>query len=312
MTNNPVVSFDLNLLRVLVAIHDAGSVSGAAQRLDISQPAASAALKRLREALGDPLFVKVAGGMEPTPRALLLVDTAREVLASIGVALRAGEAFDPVTCADTFTLAMSDIGEMVFLPQILDYVQAHAPLAQVCSVTLPPAQVEEGLQNGSIDLAVGYFPDLQRNTFYQQRLFTHHFVCVLRDGHPIRARKLNLAQFLALGHVAVHAEGRSQEVFERFLKQQRIQRRIVLHTPHFMSLPTIIARSDLVATVPHALAISFSQAGGGLRMVEPPLAIPTFDLKQHWHRKYHLAPRSRWLRAVVSELFNDARDEWRE
>lgn len=305
-------NFDLNLLRIVVAIHDAGSVSAAAQRLDISQPAASAALKRLREALGDPLFVKVAGGMEPTPRALVLVDTARDVLARVGAVIVAGEHFDPATSEDTFNFAMSDVGEMVFLPKILDYLQVHAPGTRVCSLSLPPAQVEEGLQSGSIDLAIGYFPDLQRNTFYQQRLFTHRFVCVLRSDHPIRARKLSLAQFLSLGHVVVHAEGRSQEIFEQFLKQQRIERKVVLHTPHFMSLPTIIARSDLVATVPHAIGMMYSQPGAGLRMAQPPFDVPGFDLKQHWHRKYHLAPKNRWLRGMVTELFNDAHDEWRD
>lgn len=304
--------FDLNLLRIALAIHDAGSVSAAAVKLGISQPAMSASLSRLRRVVDDPLFIKTSRGMDPTPRALALVATARDVLARVDAAILASHAFDPASTTETFTFALSDIGEMVFLPKILDQLQKRAPMATVRSVTLPPEQLEQELQNGTIDLAIGYFPDLRKSNFYQQRLFTHHFVCLLRSDHPIKSRKLSLEQFLALGHVVVRAEGRSQEVFERVLERQRIRRRIVLRTPHFMSIPMIVARSDLIATVPHALGVHLRQPGSGVKIVEPPLAIPGFDLKQHWHRKYHHEAKIIWLRGLVSELFNDRHDEWQE
>jgi DNA-binding transcriptional LysR family regulator len=307
-----VLDFDLNLLRIALAIHDEGSVSGAALRLNMSQPAASSALKKLRQAIGDPLFIKTADGMAPTPRAISLIHTARDMLTQLSMAVDAGESFDPAKSHDTFAFAMSDIGEMVFLPRILEYVSGHAPNASVRSVTLPPVQLEAGLQDGTVDLAVGHFPDLKKSIYYQQRLFTHRFVCLLRKGHPFLSRKLTLDQFLALGHVVVHAEGRSQEIIERFLDKERIRRRIVLHTPHFMSIPMIIARSDLVATVPHALGVYLSQSGDGVEVIDPPFDLPTFALKQHWHRKYHHEPKSLWLRKVVSELFNDDHDEWRD
>lgn len=304
--------FDLNLLRIALAIHDGGSVSAAAAKLGISQPAASASLARLRGVIGDPLFVKTSRGMDPTPRVRALVDTAREVLARVDSAVLAEPAFDPQSTTETFTFAMSDIGEMVFLPKLIDQLQKRAPLAAVRSVTPPAPQVELGLQDGTIDLAVGYFPDLTKRNFFQQRLFTHHFVCLLRSDHPIRSHKLSLSQFQSLGHAVVRAEGRSQEVFARFLERRRIRCRIVLSTPHFMSIPMIIARSDLVATVPHALGIHIRQGPVDLRIVQPPLDPPSFDLKQHWHRKYHHEPKIVWLRALVSELFNDTRDEWRD
>lgn len=304
--------FDLNLLRIVLAVHDEGSVSSAAAKLGISQPAVSAALSRLRRTIGDPLFVKTSRGMDPTSRVLALVDTARDVLAQVDSAILAKHAFDPATTTEVFAFAMSDIGEMVFLPKIIDQLQRHAPHATVRSLTLPPAQVEHGLQNGTIDLAIGYFPDLKKKSFFQQRLFTHHFVCLLRADHPIRSQKLSLTQFQSLGHAVVRAEGRSQEVFERFLEKQRIRCRIVLSTPHFMGIPMIIARSDLVATVPHALGIYGRQLPVGLRIAEPPLNPPGIELKQHWHRKYHHEPKIVWLRGIVAELFNDTRDEWRD
>jgi len=188
----PARQFDLNLLRVLVAIHDEGSVSAAALSLGISQPAVSSALARLRPAIGDALFVKTSRGMDPTPRARSLVVAARDILGRVGSAILEHSAFDPLTYQQTFTFAMSDIGEMVFLPKLVEYLQDHAPNAAVRSTTLPPEQVEQGLENGTIDLAIGYFPDLKRSSFYQQRLFTHHFTCLLRSGHPIRSRQISL------------------------------------------------------------------------------------------------------------------------
>ena len=302
--------FDLNLLRVAVAIHDEHSVSGAAKSLGISQPATSAALSRLRLAVSDHLFIKTSRGMEPTPRAIAFIPLAREVLTRVSREVLSKTTFDPATTRETFTFAMSDIGEMVFLPKLLDYLGKHAPHAMVRSISNPPPEVETSLANGEIDLAIGYFPDLKKNNYYQQRLFSHYFVCLLRADHPIRGKKLSLAQFLELDHAVVRAEGRSQEIFERFLEKRRIKRKIALSTTHFMSIPMIIARSDLVVTVPHALGMVFAKSAANIKIVEPPLTIPSFDLKQHWHRKFHNDPKIIWLRSVVAELFNDEKDEW--
>lgn len=303
--------FDLNLLRVVVAIHDARSVSNAAKSLGISQPAASSALARLRSALGDPLFIKTSRGMEPTPQALKLVPTAREVLNRVHRNLLSKAAFDPGTTRQAFTVALSDIGEIVFLPKLLDYLGNHAPRAVVRSISISHSKVESGLANGDIDLAVGYFPDLKKKNYIQQRLFTHAYVCLLRGDHPIRSRKLTLQQFLKLDHATVRTEGRSRDIFERYLEKRKIRRKIALLTSHLLSLPAIVARSDLVITVPQALALYFARSGANVRIIEPPFAIPPIELKQHWHRKFHMDLKVTWLRKVVAELFNDVTDEWK-
>jgi DNA-binding transcriptional LysR family regulator len=302
--------FDLNLLRVVVALYDAGSVGRAAQTLGMSQPAMSAALARLRKAFGEPLFVRTARGMSPTARAHALAAGAREVLARIADDVLSEASFDPATTSATFTIAMSDVGEMVFLPKILESLQREAPHAVVRSVSLPPARLEQALESGEADLAVGYFPDLKSSAFFQQRLFTHRFVCLLRTDHPIRGRRLTLEQFLSLGHAVVRAEGRSQEIFEKYLERKKIARRIVLLTPHFMSIPTIIGKTDLVVTLPHAIGLFFSQAGANIKVMEPPLPIPRIELRQHWHRNAHHDPKNKWLRRLVAGLFTDASDEW--
>jgi DNA-binding transcriptional LysR family regulator len=296
--------FDLNLLKVALAIADEKSVSRAAERLDLSQPAVSLALGKLRRQLGNELFVRTPAGMEPTPRARPVIELARQVLERVRTEVLQQESFDPATTRTTFTVALSDIGEMVFLPKLLQMTQQRAPHATVSSVTMPASEVGQALEDGTVDLAMGYFPDLKRHNFFQKRLFSHGFTCLLRADHPLRSEKLSLAQFLELGHAVVKAEGRSQEVFERYLEQKNIRRRVVLSTPHFMSIPFIIATTDLLVTVPLAVGASFA-AFANVRLVQPPLKIPTFDLKQHWHRKFHDDARHKWLRGMVAELFKD-------
>ncbi len=303
---------DLNLLPIAVALYEERNVSRTATRLGMSQPAVSAALARLRKAFDDPLFIRTARGMEPTPRAQALIAPARDVLSRVERDVLSGLAFDPATANVTFTFALSDVGEMVFLPRILACLRSLAPLASVRSVTPPPSGLREGLETGEIDIAVGYFPDLEKSNFFQQRLFTHHFCCLLRVDHPVASKRLSLKQYLGLKHVVVHAAGRGQEIFERFLVRNKIHPDVVLVTPHFMSLPAIIGKSDFVATVPHAIGMYFSGAWTNIRTALPPFPdAPHIVLKQHWHRKVHHDPRNQWLRKLVSELFNHNSDEWK-
>jgi DNA-binding transcriptional LysR family regulator len=304
--------FDLHLLEIALALLEERSVSRVAVRLRMSQPAISTALARLRRAFNDPLFVRTPRGMEPTPRAQALVGPAREIILRADRELFADLRFDPAMTDATFTFALSDVGEMVFLPRVIERLQRLAPNTSVRSVSPAPSELRYGLETGEIDLAIGYFPDLGKGNFYQQRLFTHHFTCLLRADHPIRGHKLTLKQFLELKHVSVRAEGRSQELFERFLLTKRIHRKIVLYTPHFMSLPMIIARSDLAATVPHAIGMYYSKALANIKVMSLPMAdVPQIVLRQHWHRRFHKDPRNQWLRKLIGELFSQASDEWR-
>ena len=302
---------DLNLLPIVIALYEERAVNKTATRLGMSQPAVSAALARLRKAFDDPLFVRTAHGMEPTPRVHALIVPARDVLSRVERDVLSGLAFDPATANTTFTFALSDVGEMVFLPRIMERLQTLAPLASVRSVALSPSDVREGLERGEVDLAVGYFPDLETTNFFQQRLFTHHFCCLLRADHRISSKRLSMKQYLGLRHVAVHAAGRSQEIFDRYLVRNKIRPKVVLVTPHFMSLPPIISKSDLCATVPHAIGIFFA-GSTNIKTVLPPFHdAPPIVLKQHWHRKAHHDPRHQWLRRLVSELFNQESDEWK-
>jgi len=306
------IDLDLNLLPIVVALYEERSVSRAAERLGVSQPALSGSLARLRESLNDALFIRSGGAMEPTERTLALLRPIQDMLALVQDDILASCAFSPERVHDTVTVALSDVGEIVFLPRLLETLRAQAPHAVLQSVNLPHKALEDAMEAGDVDLAVGYFPDLTSANIFQQRLLSHHFVCLIRAGHAFAAgSRLTEAQFLEMEHAVVRAPGRSQEIFEQFLKDQRIQRKVVLTTPNFLSIPSIVARSDLLVTVPHAMGVAFGKPEYGLKAIDPPFETPRIELRQHWHRKFHKAGRTIWLRELVATLFNDASDEWK-
>jgi DNA-binding transcriptional LysR family regulator len=297
------MDLDLNLLRVLAAIEEKRSVSAAAVLLQRSQPSVSAALARLREFFNDPLFVRSGNTMQPTPRVIEVMGPVREVLSRIGMEIVAAPVFDPATSQQPVVLALSDVGEVVFLPRVLQELRRVAPRISLRSVSLPAEDLARGLEAGAIDLALGYFPNLTQHNFFQQTLFADTFTCLLRADHPVKSARLGLKQFLQLDHAVVRAESRTEEVIERFLVRRRIQRRVVLTTPHFASLPPVIEQSDLIVTVPEPLARYFAGVSSRLRIVKPPFDAPRIDLRQFWHRKFHHDARSRWLRGLMCELF---------
>jgi len=294
---------DLNLLRVLVALDQTHSVSGAALALKRSQPAVSMDLRKLRTFFQDPLFVRTGNLMQPTPRAAALMDSARAILTRVNREIVAAAVFDPQSSRSPVTLALSDVGEVVMLPGILKELRQQMPHATVRSVSLPANRVATELESGAVDLAIGYFPDLKARNFYQQVLYFDTFASLIRVGHPIGAGPLSIKQYLQLEHAVVRAESRTEEVIERYLQRKRIHRHVVLTTPHFASAPLIVAQSDLIVTIPAPLAQHFSRVGANLRVVGLPFEPPRIALKQFWHRKYHRDARNRWLRALVCRLF---------
>jgi DNA-binding transcriptional LysR family regulator len=304
------IKLDLNLLSVIVAVLNTGSVTQAALKLGVSQPTVSAALAKLRTHFNDPLFVRSAEGMSPTPRGAAVASAAREILRQVDEKLQPEVKFEPSRRHRPFTFAMSDVGEIVFLPRIVKAVATAAPDTAVRSISMRPALLARALEEGEVDLAVGYFPDLKNGDFFQQRLFRHHFVCLLRANHPIQGDKLAMGDFLGLKHVVVQSEGRSQEIFEDYLEAHGLERHVSVYTPHFLSIRRLIAQSDMVATVPHALGIEYGNAVYDLKVMEPPFLSPRIELRQHWHRKAHKDARNVWLRKLISSLFNEATDEW--
>jgi DNA-binding transcriptional LysR family regulator len=299
---------DLNLLRVLLAVYETGNVSSAATRLKMSQPAASAALARLRQSLGDPLFIRRDARMEATPRVQRIISMTRDVIEMIDHDILANPVFEPELCTDELTFCLSEIGEASFLPALFQYLRKAAPLAQIRSTSLPPKVLVQALHDGEVDSVLGYFPDLNSNDIYQQRLYSRDLVCMVRKGHPIRGRRMTLKQFINAEHVLVQDGGRSQEMFERDLANRKIERKVVLRTSHYMSIKTLIAQSDLIVVLPRTVSDLLADSEA-VRFVAPPVEIQQYDLKQYWHRRFHHDPKGIWLRGVVAELFSEPHRE---
>lgn len=301
-----IEGLDLNLLKVFDAIWATKSVSKGAESIGLSQPAMSAALIKLRKQFDDPLFVRTANGMQPTPRALQIAPPIAIILNTVKDELIVSPSFLPDSANRVFVLALSDIGEMVFLPKLLNYLHHHAPGVSLQAVNPAPAEIHEGLEAGQIDLAVGYFPDLTQGC-YQQRLFGHSFVTIARADHPLLGDSLTVDDFVALPHAVVSSPGRSQEVFDHYLKEQGIERRVQLRVPHFLSIPFIVTSTNLLVTVPRAVGQSFAQVSN-IKLFDPPFLSPTFELKQHWHERYHQDPANLWLRQQIYTIFHERLD----
>jgi DNA-binding transcriptional LysR family regulator len=296
---------DLDLLAVLVALDDTRSVSAAALVLGMSQPQVSVALGKLRELFNDAVFVRTTHGMQPTPRAVILAKSARGVLAQIDQDLFVEDSFDPATAQRPFVLALSDAGEAVMMPRMLNMLRQAAPYAPVRSVNLRVADVARGLESGEIDLAVGYLPDLCKRNFFQQTLFTDGYVSLVRAGHPITAAQFGIEQFLEFEHAVVCTPIRHQEPIDLHLARRRIRCRVGFICPHVVTLPGIAAESDMIITVARRLAEHFLALGAPLRKVELPFPVPAVEIRQHWHSKFRHDARSKWLRSLIAGAFHD-------
>ncbi len=301
-----VKAIDLNLLVAFDAMIDKRSVTRAGEAIGLSQPAMSAAVARLRALFGDALFVRSGAEMKPTPRALELSEPVRRVIDTVRTDILQRSAFDPATSGRSFTIITPDIGEINFVPRLLARFALEAPGAHLRAVARPRLAAAEGLESGSAELAVGYFPDLQKAGFYQQKLFDNPHVCLVRRDHPTVGARLTLKEYLAASHAVVRPDGR-EHVFEQFIGQRGLQRRVLVELSHFMSLLPVIEGSDLIATVPRDLA-DVCLRYGDLRVVEPPLRSPVIAVHQFWHARFHKDPANVWLRGVVRSLFTASRE----
>ena len=294
--------FDLNLLVVLDALLEEGGVHATARRLGMSQPNVSFALAKLRGQLGDQLLVRDGAGMRPTALGEALREPLRRVLHGVEHEILAGRHFDPTTASRRFVLSTSDIGELVFLPRLMQELERCAPHVTLECRSLRPAELARAMGDGAVDLALGYFPDLGEGPFMTQKLFDHPFTCIARAGHPALDAPWNAQAFLALGHIVVSQSGRSQELFEAQLERMGLRRRVALQSPHFMSVPLLVAGSDLISTVPKAVGALFARMAP-LRLVDPPFEAPLINIQHYWHLRVQDDPGVVWLRSVIARLF---------
>ena len=289
---------DLNLLRVFDAVLREHGVTPAAAGLGLTQPAVSNALARLRALFGDPLFVRTPAGMDATPFARELAEPVRQALALIDAALAHGPGFDPASATRAFRFYMSDLGQIEFLPPLIERVQRAAPGVRLEAVALEVDDIADALATGALDLAVGFLPGLGPPV-RRRALFRDPYLCLMRAEHPIKA--LTRRKFQEASHALVTYRG-GHRVVEEALERAGLARRIALRLPHFTVVPMVLERTDLLCTLPARVARVFEQRGG-LKSLAPPVPIPTADVAVHWHERFEADPGNRWLREQVTELF---------
>jgi DNA-binding transcriptional LysR family regulator len=303
---------DLNLLRVFDAIFQARSVTIAASNLHLTQPAVSKQLNRLREVLDDPLFVRTNDGMAPTPRAEAIAGPIHKALSEVRGIVEQELGFDPAASDRTFRVFMSDVGQMVLLPRLLELIAREAPKVSVHTVQVPVSRLRGiALESGDVDLAVGYFEEFE-GSMHRQVLFEEHYVGMVRSGHPTIRDALTFEQFLHTPQLVYHPTGGghgSQESYvDKAFWAAGVERRVAVRVAHAMGITSMVSNTDLLVVVPRRLALA-CEALTDVAIFDLPIDVPSFSIAQYWHDRFHGDPGNRWLRGLFVNLYGSQSSE---
>jgi DNA-binding transcriptional LysR family regulator len=296
-------NFDLNLLLVLDALMDERNVTRAAERLRLSQPAVSAALNRLRESFGDPLFVRMQRGILPTPRAVELARAAKAVLSQIEDIIDA-QPFDPSRSEAVFRIGANDYAQLAVVIPLIRWLGDMAPNIRV-EVTGLSRNLGEQLERHGVDIAITLFSEPPKGSHWAM-LFGETYVCAARKNHPQIGKTLSLDQFCALPQVAVaSADPRSADPVDEALAALGRKRRVVLKMPNFFVLPRVLRHNNFISVAPERLIRYFSPM---LKMLPLPIDVPGFSMNLVWHEATHASTAHAWLREQILNLSNQ--DPW--
>jgi DNA-binding transcriptional LysR family regulator len=303
-------TLDLNLLRVFDVVMVERNVTRAAEQLAMSQPAVSNALRRLREALGEELFVPGPTGVAPTAQAEAMWPAVRQSLAGLREVFDP-QAFDPARDERRFTLAMADATAAVILPRLLgafEQVRSRVTL-QVDPLTSrdPRALLERGVA----DAAIGFFPDVARtheaslgqSEFGLDPLYDCDYVCAMRRDHPLAGRSpLTLDAYCAeAAHVRVSFAGRPHGFVDEVLARLDRSRRVALVINQFAAAVQVLRATDLLGVLPRRF-VAASGAADALHVTDLPFEMPRVEIKLLWHRRHERDPAQRWLRQAIGRI----------
>lgn len=295
---SPLRKLDLNLLVSLEALVAERSVTRAAKRLGLSQPAMSAQLARLRALFDDPLLVSGPRGMVPTEKALELQPRLSEQLAGLE-ALLAAERFDPASARATFRIAASDAIHAVFGNRLVARLRQVAPGVRVALQQLNGESIGRQMEVGDVDVVMAAQKSLQE-TWMSRRLYEETFVCVVRQDHPVLGGPLTLEAYCALDHLLVSTSGgHFTGIVDDRLAEIGRERRVVVSVQDFMLVPQLVAGTDLIATIPRRVALEY---GPALVVLDTPLPLPGFSIRLAWHPRTQRDPARRWLRREMAAL----------
>ncbi|WP_174355057.1 LysR family transcriptional regulator [Serratia proteamaculans] len=293
---NNLKRVDLNLLVTLEVLLTERSVTRAAARLNLSQPSVSIQLAKLREIYHDPLLLPGSRAMLPTPRALGLLTPLRQTLADLGRLVAPEQPFDPLRAEMTWQLAAADAAEYAILLPMLPKLRLAAPQSRLAIREASPKNMSRDLADGVIDLGFLAREEAPAELRHRQ-LFHENYLLVGRHDHPLLQTPPSLEQFCQLEFVMVSQDGggfRTQ--IDTLLEAQGLTRRVVMSLPHFLFIPTLLARSDMVAMLPSRM---LGELLGSLRTCPVPLELPGYDMVMVWHERSHLDPAHSWLREQV-------------
>lgn len=307
-------AFDLNLLRVLNALLEDASTVRAGERLGLSQPAVSAALARLRAALGDELFFRRGKGLEPTQYALTLKDDLAQILERVENLIQGPDTFDPNTSDASFRISGSDFFAELLMPSLAERLQRLAPNMRVHLVDLVPDSYVETLDRYEVDLAI--VPKVSLPDWVESRpAFRSNFSVIARKGHPRLKREglsngdvVPLDLFCDVGHVLFSPEGNDKAMGDAALAEVGRERRVVMTMPSFSGVFRAVAASDLIALLPTALAQHVAEAAG-LSVYRAPMPVPTAQLCMIWHRRFAASASHAWVRHQIAQILSSLDEE---
>lgn len=293
-----IAKLDVGMIAALEVLLSERSVSKAARRVGLSQPAMSNALARMRVAFDDQLLVRGNSGMMLTPRAEILLRQLSEVMPQL-VALGRAADFDPARTRTSFRIAMTDHAGMVLMPEVLRRLHSEAPHVQTHTSTISSRQSDaEAADSERFDLRLGWLKNLPAH-WHQRQLLNEELVVIGSASNPALKRKLSVEAYLRLDHVALATSGPLfQNLTDQALAVSGLNRNIVARTSHFAILPFIVSRSNLVAMFPKRLAEMFRDLAD-LRIVRSPYPFKDFNLSMAWHPRVHHDVEHRWLRQLV-------------
>ncbi|MES2510633.1 MAG: LysR family transcriptional regulator [Pseudomonadota bacterium] len=298
-------TLDLNLLLVFDALMRTRSVTLAGEKIGLSQSATSNSLQRLRDALGDPLFVRTSKGMEPSALAMELEAPIRATLEQLRATLERTRVFDPATATRTFKVLMSDIAQMAHMPLMVSELRRQAPGVSLENIALPLREAKEALVSGELDIAMGFLPDLGAD-FHRQSLFAETWTCVISNDHPSIDKTLTEAQYMDAMHIVYHSTVSIHSILDQLLVAQfsskGIKRKIGLTVPYWSGLASTVAASDLILTAPVGPALSMTKLAN-VRIVPLPFDLPAIDLCMQWHTRMHRDPANQWFRNLFATSY---------
>jgi len=300
-------TLDLNLLRVFDAVMAEGSLTRAAGGLAMTQPAVSHALRRLREAVGKDLFVRVAHGVKPTPHAEALWPQVRAALGALRQALAPGD-FDPRRDAVQLRLAMADATAAMLAPALVAHIEREQALVNLRVLPLTTRDPRRLVESGDAELAVGFFPELvttivaqgQDSHLHHARLYESRYVCVMRKQNPMAERALTLDDYCDAHHLLVSFSGQPHGYVDQALAALGRQRRVVLTVNQFFTAGRVVARSNLLTVLPEGFVEATGYADE-LVVRELPMALQPVHVEMIWHLRHDGDPAHRWLRGLLQE-----------